>query len=154
MNLGNCQIDTKSVTNIQFLDDLTPTTFKSITQACKSVTQRVLKAQKSDDDLLEKGEKRRYGDGDLDLEKEKLAKEVSAQLEVEKQKILSSEKPEEDSEVLRRKKKEKEANINDTKNMIAGIYFLQINKKRISFNKIWNGVTKMIINDISILSIR
>ena len=92
---------------------------------------------------MEKGEKRRYGDGDLDLEKEKLAKEVSAQLEVEKQKILSSEKPEEDSEVLRRKKKEKEANINDTKNMIAGTYFLQINKKRISFKKlIWNGVMK------------
>ena len=91
---------------------------------------------------MEKGEKRRYGDGDLDLEKEKLAKEVSAQLEVEKQKILSSEKPEEDSEVLRRKKKEKEANINDTKNMIAGIYFLQINKKRISFKKILNGETK------------
>ena len=88
---------------------------------------------------MEKGEKRRYGDGDLDLEKEKLAKEVSAQLEVEKQKILSSEKPEEDSEVLRRKKKEKEANINDTKNMIAGIYFLQIDKKRIGFNVEWRN---------------
>ena len=42
----------------QFTDDLTPTTFKSITQACKTVTQRVgiaiegklLQTQKSEDE--------------------------------------------------------------------------------------------------------
>ena len=79
---------------------------------------------------MEKGEKRKYGDGDLDLEKERLAKEVSAQLEVERQKVLSSKRPEDDSEVLIRKKKEKEEeDITYAKNMIAGIHIFQIDMK-------------------------
>ena len=60
----------------------------------------------------------------LGPDKEKLAKEVSAQLEFEKQKFLGSDKIEDDSAVLRRKEKENDDTkaIDDTKNMIAGSY--------------------------------
>ena len=119
----------------QFTDDLTPTTFKSITQACKTVTQKVstaiegklLQTQKSADEPKDGRDKdRKYGDGDLDPDREKLAKEVNAQLELEKEKFLSSEKPEDDSAVLRRKKNDEnddKENIGSTKNMIAGKIF-------------------------------
>ena len=82
----------------------------------------ILQTQKSEESSLAKGEERKYGDGDIDPDKEKLAKEVSAQLEFEKQKFLGSDKIEDDSAVLRRKTKENEDTkaINDTKNMIAG----------------------------------
>ena len=84
---------------------------------------------------MEQGEKRKYGDGDRDPEKDKLAKEVSAQLELERQKVLSSKKTEDDSEILIRKKKEKEEDISHTKNMIAGMHFLHIYMKVTDFKK-------------------
>ena len=88
------------------------------------MSSAILQAQKSEESSLAKGEERKYGDGDIDPDKEKLAKEVSAQLEFEKQKFLGSDKIEDDSAVLRRKTKENDDTkaVNDTKNMIAGIF--------------------------------
>ena len=80
----------------------------------------ILQTQKSEESSLAKGEERKYGDGDIDPDKEKLAMEVSAQLEFEKQKFLGSDKTEDDSTVLRRKTNDDTKAMKDTKNMIAG----------------------------------
>ena len=93
-----------------------------------TAVKKLLHTQKSEEESkAERDEDRKYGDGDLDPDREKLAKEVNAQLELEKQNFLSSKKPEEESAVLRRKKKEDnddKEHISCTMNMIAGNLFL------------------------------
>ena len=51
-----------------------------------TAVKKLLHTQKSEEESkAERDEDRKYGDGDLDPDREKLAKEVNAQLELEKQ---------------------------------------------------------------------
>ena len=61
---------------------------RTLGQCCVAVTQRVSERlrPKSDEEVL--GSDRKYGDGDEDPDREKLAQEVMSQLEKEKQIVL------------------------------------------------------------------
>lgn len=77
------------------LADLEPTspTLRLIGQACFAVTQKVGEAIRSKQDEDAFITDRKYADGDEDLDREKLAKEVMPQIEKEKQKVIKAQSP-------------------------------------------------------------
>ena len=99
-------------TKMFFLSDpLPPRTLKSLGSSVSNVVNTALAVArirpKGDEErLLPDPNSRIYGDGDEDLEREELARVVGVQLEKDKQNVVKSDVPGDDTTVVRKKQQD------------------------------------------------
>ena len=103
-------------------DPIPPSTLKTLGSSVSNVVNTALavariRPKEDEERLLPDPNSRIYGDGDEDLEREELARVVNAQLEKDKQNVVKSEVPGDDTTVIRKKKKGPKTELGATKEL-------------------------------------
>ena len=103
-------------------DPLPPRTLKSLGSSVSNVVNTALavariRPKEDEESLLPDPNSRIYGDGDEDLEREELARVVNVQLEKDKQNVVKSEVPGDDTTVVRKKKQDTKTEHGATKEL-------------------------------------
>jgi len=103
-------------------DPLPPRTLKSLGSSVSNVVNTALavariRPKEDEERLLSDPNSRIYGDGDEDLEREELARVVGVQLEKDKQNVVKSEVPGDETTVVRKKKQDTKTEQGATKEL-------------------------------------
>ena len=110
------------IQNFFLSDPLPPRTLKSLGSSVSNVVNTALavariRPKEDEERLLQDPNSRIYGDGDEDLEREELARVVGVQLEKDKQNVVKSEVPGDDTTVVRKKKQDTKTEHGATKEL-------------------------------------
>ena len=103
-------------------DPIPPRTLKSLGSSVSNVVNTALavariRPKEDEERLLSDPNSRIYGDGDEDLEREELARVVGVQLEKDKQNVVKSEVPGDETTVVRKKKQDTKTEHGATKEL-------------------------------------
>ena len=113
----------KSDAKVFFITEPIPArTLKSLGSSVSNVVNTALavariRPKEDEERLIPDQNSRIYGDGDEDLEREELARVVGVQLEKDKQNVVKSEVPGDDTTVVRKKKQDTKTEHGATKEL-------------------------------------